>query len=186
MRGNDKQSTSGEQVAPKTPAGSTSPVHQERIASQENTTEDLYLTCRLDPDHPGVWRCTSVPGPVLPNADSSVSMPSVDTPASKSGEGGTGIPTSDGIEVWSRNNGETMHVKRVEHEGNVIYMPLAAAPQPQTVDHQDPTVKAVNQDPTVGRTQISPCGSGNKRSCPLPSSRRLARAKQDDQAAKGP
>jgi len=173
------------QNAPKTPAGSTSPVHQERIASQENTDDDLHLLCKRDPDRPGVWRCTSVPGPVVPTVDSSGSTPSADTLSGKSDEGGSGIPTDDGIEVWSRNNGETMRVKRVEHEGGVLYLPIAATPQPQPLDHQPPQVKTVKQDPTVGRTQTSPCGSGSKRSCPLPSSHRSARVKQDDQAAKG-
>lgn len=178
-------SSSGKQDAPKTQAGSTSPVHQERIVPQENTDGDLHLTCRLDPDHPGEWRCTSVPGPVVINTDSSVSTPSAETAASKSGDGGSSIPTDDGIEVWSRSNGEAMRVKRVEHEGSVLYLPIAATPQPPTVDHQSLQVKTVKQAPTVGRTQTSPCGSGSKRSCPLPSSRRSARAKQDDQAAKG-
>jgi|SRR5208337_548257 len=139
-----------------------------------------------DPEHPNERRCTSVPGSVVPTADSSGSTPSADTPAIKSGEGGSGTPTSEKIEVWNRSNGEALRVKRIECNGTVVYLPIATAPQPQTVDHQSPQVKTVKQNPTVGRTQISPCGSGSKRSCSLPSSRRLARAKQDDQAAKGP
>ncbi|MGD0080919.1 MAG: hypothetical protein ABSB80_09770 [Methanoregula sp.] len=186
MSGNTKESTSGEQDVPKTPAGSTSPVHQERIVLQENNDGDLHLTCRQDPGHPGEWRCTQVPGPVVPKADSSVSMPSDDTLPGKSSEVGSGTPASDGVEVWNRSNGETLRVKRIEHEGSVLFLPIAATPQPQPVDPQSPPVKTTKQDPAVGRTQMSRRGSGSKASCKLSGMRPSPRAKQNDQISGGP
>src|SRR5208283_2413123 len=181
-----KQSTSGEQVAPKTPAGSTSPVHQERIALQENTAEDLHLTCRLDPEHPGEWRCTSIPGPVVPNADRSVSTPSADTTASKSGEGGSGIPTSDGIETWRRNNGEILRVKRVECEGRMLFEPIEAGPKSQSADPSSPPLTTVKQDLSVGRTQFSRLGRCGKCSDRLTQGRPSTPAKQNDPAGERP
>src|SRR5208337_4923272 len=119
-----------------------------------NPNDPTILSCEIipnpaptnkgrDPEHSDEWRCTSVPGSVVPTADSSGSTHSADTLPGKSGEGGSGIPTSEGVEVWSRNNGETMRVKRVEHEGSVLFLPIAATPQPQTVEHQSPPVEIV-------------------------------------------
>jgi hypothetical protein len=180
MRVNDKHSKSGEQVAPKTPAGSTSPVHQERIALQENTAEDLHLTCRLDPEHPGEWRCISVPGPVVPNGDSSVSAPSVDTPLRKSDEGRSKNPDGDEVEIWNRN-GETMSVKRIEHEGKMLFLPIAITSEPQHIDPQAPLVTTAKLDLAVGRPQMSRWGSGGKGSCKLTGMRSSTSAKKNDQ-----
>jgi hypothetical protein len=178
--------SSGKQDAPKTPAGATSPVHQDRTVPQENTDGDLHLTCRLDPDHPGEWRCTQVPEPVVPKANNSVSMLSADALPGKSGEGSSCTSDSDGVEVWSRNNGETMRVKRVEHEGGVLFLPVATTPQPQPVDPQTPQVKTARQDHTVGRTQMSRCGSGSKGSCKLTGMRSSTSAKTNSQPSGGP
>jgi|SRR5208337_2269509 len=146
----------------------------------ENTNDNVK-TLRCEPLDPNERRCTSVPGPVAPKAASTESTPLADTPAKKSGEGGTGIPTSDGVEVWSRNNGETMRVKRVEHGSSVIYLPLTTAPQPQPVDPQSPLLKTVKQGSAVGRSQMSRCGSGSKGSCKLTGMRSSSSAKTNDQ-----
>jgi hypothetical protein len=186
MLRNNSVSESGEQDAPKSPTGITFPV-QDKTIPQENTDEDLHLTCRKDPMHTDEWRCKPVPGPVTPKTVSSVTSHSEEQTSQKSDDGNLKTtPDGDGVEVWNRSNGETLHVKRIEWEGRELYLPIAATSQPQPVDPQSPLVKTAKQDPKVGRTQTSPCGSGSKRSCPLPSSRLSARAKQDDQARRGP
>ena len=182
---NETESNSGGQDMPQTPTGSTSPVHQERIESQRNTDGDLHLTCRLDPDHPGEWRCTSVPGPVVPTTDSSVSTPSAETAVGRTGQVGSGIPTDDGIEVWRRSNGDAMRLKRVEHEGSVIFLPVATTPQPQPVNPQSPQEKPVTQEPAVGRFQASRCGRANNGSCKMPGIHPATRIQQNDQRKEG-
>jgi hypothetical protein len=187
-RFNRTTAKSGEQDSslPETPTGSTSPVHQERIVPQENNDGDLHLTCRKDPAHPGEWRCTQDPGPVVPKADNSVSMPSDDIPTGKSSQGGSGTPASDGVEVWNRSNGETMHVRRIEWEGRELFLPINPPPKPQSEDPQYPPVKTAKQDPAVGRTQMSRSGSGSKASCKLSGMRSSTHPKQDDQISGEP
>lgn len=180
---NNKISSSGEQDAPKTPAGSTSPIHQERIVPQENTTGDLHLTCNEDPLHPGELRCRLVSGPVVPNADSSVSTSSADSLPDKSGEDGSETSASDGVEVWNRNNGEAMRVKRIEWEGRVLFLPIDATQKPQPVDPQSPSVKTAKQDSAVGRSRLSRVGG--KGSCTLLGTHHSTRVRQNDQTRDG-
>ena len=180
MRGNSEVSTSGEQDAPETPAGSISP-DQEKIAPQENTDEDLHLRCKEDPRHPGDLRCRLVSHPVVQKAASSLTTPPVDTHPRKSDAGGSKTPDSEGVEVWSRNNVETMRVKRIERGGRVLFEPIETTPKSQSADPQSSPLKTAKQDPSVGRTQLSRCGEGSKGSCTLPRTRLSTRVRQNDQ-----
>jgi len=173
------------QNTPKTPTGSPSP-DRERIASQENTDEDFHLTCRKDPEHPSEWRCRLVSDPVVQNAVSSLTTPPVDTHPRKADAGGSKTPDSEGVEVWSRNNVETMRVKRIERGGRVLFEPIETTPKSQSADPQSSPLKTAKQDPSVGRTQLCRCGEGSKDSCTLPRTRSSTRVRQNDQARGGP
>jgi hypothetical protein len=180
-------STSGKQDAPETPNGSTSPSPSEgNDVPHENTEEPVIMACWKHPTDPGRYLCTQVLKPGAAKAVSSLPTPPVDTPSQTSEARGSPTPDSDGVEVWSRNNGETMRVKRVEHEGSVLFLPIAATPQPQPVDPQSPPVKTTKQDTAVGRTQMPRSGSGSKASCKLPGMRSSTRVKQNDQISGGP
>jgi hypothetical protein len=137
--------------------------------------------------HPDEWLCKPAPGPETPKAVSPLTTHSEDTTPQKSDNGNPKTtPDNDGVEVWNRSNGETMRVKRVEHEGRVLFLPIAATPQPQPVDPQSLPVKTAKQDPAVGRTQMSRGGSESKTSCILSGMRLSTRAKQNDQTRGGP
>ena len=185
MERKNKESTSGEQDVPQTPAGSTT-LDKEKLVPQENTDEPVILACKKDPESPGEYRCKPVSKPVVPKAVSSLTMQPSDTPSIRFGEGDSGTPDSNGVEIWSRNNGETMRVRRIECEGRVLFLPIDDTPKPQSEDPQSPMVKTAKQDSSVGRSQLSRCGGGAKGSCKLPGMRSSTRVKQNDQTHGGP
>jgi hypothetical protein len=120
------------------------------------------LACRKNPLHPGEYICTEVPNPVTPKGVSSLPVPPVDTPSQISETKGSRAPDSDGIEVWSRSDGKTISVRRIEHEGRVAFEPVEALPQPLPEDPPSPSLKTERQDPSVGRTRASRFGDGGK------------------------
>jgi hypothetical protein len=181
MTKDNKISSSGKHDLPKTPAGSTSPIHQERIVPQENANGELHLTCRKDPEHNGEWRCIQDPGPVVQKVVSSLTTPPVDTPSSTSEERDSRTPGGEDVETWSRDNGESVTVRRIEYEGKVVFEPIEITPQSQPADTPPPHLKAAKLDPSVGRTQVSRLGGGSKGSCKLPGTH----GRQSDQRTGG-
>jgi hypothetical protein len=87
--------------------------------SQENTDEELSLVCKRDPDHPGEYRCR----PTLVSKTTSPPAPVVSTdhegkiPESHSHVEGN-------VETWTRADGSTVRVRRIQRFGSEIYVPV--------------------------------------------------------------
>jgi len=184
-RSNETESNSGGQDMPQTPAGSTSPLHQERIAQQENTDDKpVIMACTPIPGHPGKLLCNFLmPETEVQKALSSVTMPVVDTPPGKSDKAGSGTPDS-GVETWIRGDGKTIDVRRIECDRRVVFEPIDTPVKPQSGDPQVPQSNT-KQDPSAGRTQSSQFGGRIKTTCKLPRMHSPTRVRQNDQKGEG-
>lgn len=174
------------QTAPKTPTGSTSPVHEERIAQQENTDEGEIWACRPDPDHPGEYRCRPSSNPVLRKTVNPVITPSAGSPSQVSGQGNSTNPDAEVVETWVRSDGMTIDVRQVECDGKMLYEQIATIPHDSPTDPQSRPVQTTKQNLSVGRIPASRYVGRIKTACVRPGRHTPTDGKPDDSSRERP
>ena len=151
---------------------------------QENTDETKNLVCRRHPDRPDLWLCQEVEGQRKQKTVSTSNPPPGNSASPASGEKSSRNSDAEQIETWSRDNGETISVQRMEHRGRVVYVPVEIL-KPQSAGRQPSVQPEEPQDSQVARARLRLFGRKNTKSCPLPRTRPSTHTREDEQTRGG-
>jgi|SRR5208283_365463 len=177
-------STSANRSESASPKRIRPPFNKERGVEQEKTDEPIYLVCQRDDQNPEEYRCRPIGGQSPSNG------PGISPPASghslidKPKTAGPRSPVAGNVETWTRADGSTVTVRRLQQRDNEMFMVVKDIPASLEKDqHRAPSQIPAEVAPSNKESlPKDECDSGL---CMEGGEEDLITRKQDDRRRKG-